>query len=184
MLVKLKNVRLSYPNLFEARDYEGDKNFKYNAQFLMAKGSDTEKQVRKAIKDLATEAWKGKAEALLKSIENNAQKCCFRDGDLKEQDEYAGNMFISASNKIKPTIIDRNPEIRLTAEDGRPYGGCYVNANVDIYAHTKHKAIFCTLLGVQFVKDGDAFSGGRPASPNDFDDLSVEDDEDMSDIMG
>lgn len=184
MLVKLKNVRLSYPNLFEARDYEGDKNFKYSAKFLIEKGSENEAQVKKVVQAIAKEAFKDKAAAILKSIENNAQKFCVSDGDLKDGEENHGHTVISSSNKVKPTVIDRDPSVKLTQADGRPYGGCYVNAHVDLYAHTKHKAIFGTLMGVQFVKDGDAFAGGRPASADDFEDLSAEDLGDLDDIMG
>ncbi len=53
----------------------------------------------------------------------------------------------------------------LTEADGRIYAGCYVNFNVDIWAQDgQYTGIRCSLNGVQFVKDGDAF-GGAAACP-------------------
>ncbi|MGJ0626521.1 ssDNA-binding protein, partial [Xenorhabdus bovienii] len=74
--------------------------------------------------------------------------------------------------KGRPLVIDcdRTP---LTAQDGRPYSGCYVNATISIFAYDKKgKGIGASLGGVQFLRDGDAFAGGGVASVDDFDDLS------------
>ena len=62
----------------------------------------------------------------------------------------------------------------LREEDGRPYGGCYVRAVLDLWAQDNKwgKRINCTLKGVQFIKDGDAFSASTPAQDEDFADIS------------
>lgn len=66
--------------------------------------------------------------------------------------------------------------------DGRPYSGCYVNAKVQIWAQKdKYVGVRCTLVSVQFVKDGDAFGGGGPATADGFE--AVEDtDENFDDL--
>ena len=38
-------------------------------------------------------------------------------------------------------------------------------------------SIRCALVGVQFVKDGQAFGGARRATDDEFDDLEVPDDD-------
>ncbi|WP_244126983.1 ssDNA-binding protein, partial [Xylella fastidiosa] len=66
---------------------------------------------------------------------------------------------------------DRTP---LAAQDGRPYAGCYVNANIELWAQDNNygKRINASLGGVQFLRDGEAFAGGGVASVEDFEDLS------------
>ncbi|MDC9591893.1 DUF2815 family protein, partial [Xenorhabdus sp. XENO-10] len=114
-----------------------------------------------------------KAEGIIKSIRGNNMRFNFRDGDDKsDYDGYAGCMFISASNKARPLVIDRD-RTPLTAQDGRPYSGCYVNATISIFAYENNgKGISASLSGVQFLRDGDAFAGGGVASVDDFDDIS------------
>ncbi len=87
-------------------------------------------------------------------------------------------MYITASNKDRPLVIDVN-RTPLTAQDGRPYSGCYVNATIEFYAYDNNgKGVSASLRGVQFFRDGDAFSGGSVASVDEFDDLSMAEEED------
>ena len=66
---------------------------------------------------------------------------------------------------------NRNP---LVEADGRPYSGCYVNATVELWAqqNTTGRGMRAELLGVQFLRDGDAFAAGSKPSEDDFDDVS------------
>ena len=175
MKVKLKHVRLSFPDLFQAVEYQtGDGKPRFNATFLIEPGSENDKAIRAAIKAAATETWAAKAPAMLKQFEGNSLKYCYLDGDTKEYDGYAGVWYLSAHNKTRPLVIDRD-KTPLTAADGKPYAGCYVNASVEIYAqNNENKGIRASFNGVQFVADGDAFGGGAPASPEEFEDLGVD----------
>jgi hypothetical protein len=170
-------VRLSFPDVFEAVEYEaGDGKPRYNATFLVKKGGENDKRIRAAIATVADEAFGKSAQKQLAAFEGNAQKMAYLDGDLKEYDGYADHWYLSCHRKEKdgpPTIIDRNKEA-LTSADGKPYAGCFVNATVDIWAQVKlNPGIRASFSGVQFVRDGDAFGGGRPASTDEFDDLGV-----------
>ena len=50
MKLKLKNVRLSFPDLFEAKDFEaGDGKARYSASFLVEPGSDNDKAIEAAL---------------------------------------------------------------------------------------------------------------------------------------
>ena len=182
MKLQLKNVRLSFPDLFEPRAFKAGDEPKYKGTFLIEKGSAQEKAVEAAILATATEKWGAKAAGIIKQIRNNPNKFNFQDGDTKEYDGYAGMMALSASSKSRPLIIDRD-KTPLGAADGRPYAGCYVNASIEIFGYENSgNGISATLKGVQFVKDGDAFGGGAPASPDDFDDLGV--DEEAESLAG
>lgn len=172
MKLKLKNVRLAFADIFTPTDYNGDGNLKFRAQLLIPKGSPNHKLVSDAIVNEAKEAFKDKWEKILAQIKA-ADNLCLRDGDLKDYDGFEGNMALSCSNKTRPTIFDKDGKTPLVESDGKPYGGCYVNAVVDVYAYSKYGSqINCTLMGLQFAGDGDAFTGGRPATQDDFDDLT------------
>ncbi|MDE9456087.1 DUF2815 family protein [Xenorhabdus bovienii] len=174
MKIKLLKVRLAFPDLFEATQVNGQGDYKFRSTFLISKErKDLIAEIEAAILKVATDKWGAKAEGIIKSIRGNNMRFNFRDGDDKpDYDGYAGCMFISASNKARPLVIndDRTP---LTAQDGRPYSGCYVNATISIFAYDNNgKGISASLGGVQFYRDGDAFAGGGVASVDEFDDLS------------
>ncbi len=170
--LKLKNVRLSFPDLFVPRPFKAGDVPKFKATFLIAKDDPQIKEIEAAIKAVAEAKWGKKADAILKSIRNNPNKFCFQDGDTKEYDGYAGCMALSANNKARPLVIDRDKS-PLTQEDGKPYAGCYVAATLELFAYDNSgNGISASLGGVQFYRDGDNFAGGKPANVDDFDDLS------------
>lgn len=171
--VILRDVRISYPALHEkAAPYEAGQKEKYQATFLVLKKSALDIEINKAIREVAVEAWGGKAEAQLAGIRGNNMKYCFNDGDLKDTDGYAGHFYLTAKADVQPLIIDKD-KTPLSPATGRPYGGCYVIAHVEIYAQKRNgNAIRASLKGVQFFRDGDAFAGGVAANADDFEDLS------------
>lgn len=190
-IVKLKNVRLAFPDLYEPRADENGDNPKFGANFIFEKGDPNHKAMSRAFKEAATEKWKANGEKVIKSLETN--KKCLRDGDTnldKEgnvRDGYEDKMYVvarRAPSKGRPMVLDRDKS-PLVQADGKPYGGCYVNATVEVYALDKPKigkSINAELRGVQFVKDGEAFSGGTALSEDEFD--SLEEDEFDDDLGG
>lgn len=180
MKITLKNVRLSFPDLFEATQFQGAGPSNFGASFLIDPTSPTIEIIEGAIKSVAAEKWAAKAPAVLKSLEGNSQKSCFYSGDSKTYDGYEGNMVLSAKraeDKGRPMVVDKD-NTPLVAQDGKPYAGCTVNASVELWAQDNQygKGIRATLRAVQFVKDGDRFSGSEPAGENEFDDLTVNED--------
>lgn len=171
MKIKLTNVRLSFPGLFKAEAFKPGDDPKFKATFLIVKGSENHKAVEKAIAEEAKIKWGVKGEKTVANIRNNPNKFCYQDGDTKTYDGYEGMMALSAKSSTRPLVIDqqRNP---LSEEDGKPYAGCYVNASVELFTYDNSGAgISASLAGVQFVKDGDAFGGGKAASVDEFDAL-------------
>lgn len=179
--IKLLNVRLSFNNLFEAQGFDGNDDLAFNAKFIIEKGSLADKAIRTALKETADEAFGGKGSEVIKKVAGDKSQFCYQpygdDGEL---------MVLATKRKLKagrPLVIDadRSP---LAEVDGKPYAGCYVNALVRPWAMaSKGKSwIRCGLEGVQFVKDGESFGGVR-TSANDFDDVSAEMAEDVSDLL-
>lgn len=170
--IMLKNVRLSFPGLFTAEAFKPGDDPKFKATFLIPKDDPQVKAVEAKILAALKEKYPSKADALLKSIRNNPNKFCFQDGDTKSYDGYEGMMALSAKSKSRPTVIDadRTP---LVEADGKPYAGCYVNASVDFFAYdSSGVGVSASVRGVQFVRDGDSFGGGRPAASDEFDEVT------------
>lgn len=189
IVVRLENVRLSFPHLAEPQ--VGDKGRKsYGALFMMEPDHVAVKKISAAIKDISKRKWPTKWEGILKTLKA-AHKICLKPGELKSGDypEFEGLVFVSANNGTKPKIFNRDAE-KIQNNDGEfPYAGCYVNATVGIWPqdHVKHgKRINASLRGVQFVRDGEAFGGGTVASDDEFtplaagadDEIPEQDDED------
>ena len=176
MKIKLNAVRLSFPQLFEAKTVNGEGKPAFSAAFLISPKDPQIAMINTAISTVAAEKWGAKADAILKTI-RAADKTCLHSGDLKSNyDGFEGMMYISARNPLKPSVVDTNRS-PLVAEDGRPYAGCYVNAVLELWTQDNNygKRVNATLMGVQFYKDGESFVGGGVADADDFDDLTIAD---------
>lgn len=194
MEVVIKNVRLSFPVLWTAQEYqEGDGKPRWSAGFIVEPGSENDKKIRNAMKSVATDVMKSKAEDFLKNNQNNSQKVCYIEGDSRDT-VYEGQegMMVLTSHRAartkmgansRPAIIDRDKS-PLLESDGKPYAGCYVNAKVQFYAQSApNPGVRCSFSVVQFVKDGDAFGAGAP-NLEDMEDLGdTGEDEDFDDVL-
>ena len=176
MKIKLNNVRLAFPQLFEASTVNGEGKPAFSAAFLISPKDPQIAAINAAIDAVAKEKWGAKADATLKAM-RAADKVCLHNGDLKSNyDGFEGNLYINARNAMRPLVIDVNKS-PLTEKDGKPYSGCYVNASIEFWVQDNNygKRVNAMLLGVQFYKDGESFAGGSVADTDDFDDLTADD---------
>lgn len=181
--ILLKDVRLSFPNLFTPKAQKPGDKPSCGASFLMPPDHPDVEKVRAAMAQAAKEKWGPKADAILDALVKQ-DRVCLHDGAMKalKYDGYAGMLYVSARNQNPVDVRDRDPKVHLTESSGRPYAGCYVNALLDIYAQDNSygQRINATLVGVQFKRDGEAFAGGAPASDDEFEkfdeDISLDDD--------
>lgn len=178
MKIHLKNVRLAFPVLWTAKTVNGEGEPAFSAAFLIDPKDPVVKELREAFEAIGKDKWGAKWAAVKKEIDSK-DRFALHDGDTKS--DYAGfpgAMYVSARNKVRPTVLDRD-KAPLTESDGRPYAGCYVNAIIDLWPQDNNygKRINASLSGVQFVRDGEAFAAGGAAKADDFDDLGVEQDE-------
>ena len=180
--VILRNVRLGvFPDLFAARQFDGKGEFKYKAVLIMPADSAERKAVDAAILAAATAKWGAKADGYLKSLRGQKKEFCFLDGAMLGRPEYEGMWVLSASRRQKdgaPKVLARD-KTPLTIESGKPYPGCWVHAKIAIWSQDNAfgRGMRCTLLAVQFVKDGDAFSGAGPANDVGFEEIADESDD-------
>jgi hypothetical protein len=179
MKINLPDVRLGFgQGIFEANGV-GDGEKAFNCRFII----DPKKQkkliaeVEAAMLAVAEDKWKGQGQKVYDTLVKNGKVCLLKEDycNKKSGEPYAGfeDMFsIGARSQVAPLVIDRN-KAPLTKASGKPYSGCYVNAQVEIWAQDNGfgRRINAQLKGVQFFRDGDAFGGGAPASADDFADL-------------
>lgn len=170
MKYTLKNVRLSFPSLFNKAKFNGTET-KYEATLLLDKvaHADVIEEIRKGIAE--------KIKSDLKGAKLGADKICLRDGDDAGYDGYEGCFSIKASNNRRPTVIDRKKD-QVQEDDNLFYAGCYVNAQIELWSQNNEfgKRINANLLIVQFARDGEPFgAGGTTGDIDAFD--SLEDDD-------
>lgn len=174
MKIKMQNVRLSFPSLFQTATFGGEDTGKYEATFILDKAEHAKVigQIKTAMAQLAKERLKGKLPP--------ADKLCLKDGDELEREEFQGKFTIKASTKKRPLVVDSD-KTPLAEADGKPYAGCYVNAIITLWAQDNQygKRINGQLDGVQFRADGEPFGDGGisvdafDAFGDDFDDEIV-----------
>jgi hypothetical protein len=170
MKVMLKNVRLSFPSLFKTEWYAGADTEKFAATFLIPK-SDT--------KTVATIESACKQALIDKFGEGKIPKgfkMPLGDGDEKDYQGYQDHFSIKANTKKRPTLVNRD-KTPIVEEDGILYGGCYVNASIDIWVmdNSYGKKVLASLNAIQFVKDGESF-GEKSEGADCFESLDDDDD--------
>lgn len=158
--------RLSYANLFQPRSQDGQ-DPKYGTALLIPK-TDTEtiKKIQAAIAAVkadpqALAKWGGKIPPNLATP--------LRDGDAERPDDpvYAGCLFLNASSKQKPGVVDKNLDPVMDASE--VYSGCYARASLNFfgYAVSGKKGVGCGLNNIQKLADGEPL-GGRARPEDDF----------------
>ena len=194
--MKLNDVRLSFPRLYTAEDYQGNKKFRYDASFRVVKGSAADKAIEaeiiaKATADLGTAEKAKKWIATVRGQKNqDAYRADPEDATImvlsshRAQKDGPPGVFdnIVDANAPADPVTGKKPVRRIAEGEGRVYAGCYVNATVEIYVQTvgTTQGIRCGLQAVQFHRDGDSFGGAKPANQADFE--AVEEGADADDI--
>lgn len=180
--ISLRNVRLSFLRLDKPEAFEKGQTEKYQATALLD----------------PSDAEHAKAIALIKNTA--AQLCKDAYGDVPDEikaepldrlpfglaaahpkkskyEGYEGKFYVTCNNAVKPGIANRAGQSVLPGEPQFPYSGCYGNVNLNLWAllgpnRNKYGArIGANLVGVQFVRDGEAFGQGPISAEDEFEAL-------------
>lgn len=168
--VMTPEFRVSFPNVFEAKSFQGQKA-KFNITMLYNKKSDMS-LLKNAVKNAIIEKY-GSMEKKPKKF-----RLPFRDGDVEKPDMagYAGHYFVTASAKEdkQPTVVDRKRQEIIDPRDF--YAGCYARATLIAFCYDTVGNVGASfaLINLQKLRDGDKFGGGKAAF-EEFDDGLVED---------
>lgn len=168
--------RVSFPHVFEKHSgFEGQEP-KFSVVMLFSKKADLS-ALKRAVQNAAIEKW-GPKEKWPKNL-----RMPFRDGNEKSDLQgYKDTIFISASSKQRPGVVDQRRE-PITEESEGFYAGCYARASLIAFAYDTagNKGVSFSLQNLQKLRDGEKFSGRRSAE-EDFD--SVEDGSDDASNYG
>lgn len=171
MTITLKKVRISYAHIWEPKDWDDGREPKYSVSCLISKDDKEnlaliEKAEKEAI-DVGIEkkrSWKGNKPKKFKHLLN--------DGDQKDNEEYEGMMYLNASSKHAPLIVDQKRQEIL--DTNLVYSGCICNVNIYVYPYdTGGKGISAILKAIQKVRDDKAF-GPEPTTADVFEDVPDE----------
>lgn len=180
--ILLRNVRLSFLRLDKPEAFEKGQTEKYQATALLDP-SDTEhaaliKKIRAAGKELIVEAY-GEVPDEIKESPLERLPYGFADKHPKKKgyDGYEGMFYVACNNPDRPAIANRLGQSVMPGEDQFPYSGAYGNVKFSLWAllgpnRNKYGArLGANLIGVQFVKDGEAFGRGPISAEEEFDAL-------------
>lgn len=177
-IVKLANVRLSFPALFTPTSFGEDGKPSFKATMLLNKKKDAAQiaTIKKVIEAIKKEKWPKGVKNLLGT--------CLRDGSEKEDTDGYGDevMFITSSNAKRVPVVDKDKTI-LTDADGKPYAGCFVNVSLRLWAQDNKwgKRVNAQLRAIQFAGDGEPFGDKGADADEEFKDVSGDSKDDSGD---
>lgn len=163
--------RVSFPAVFKPKAFK-DQEAKYSLVMLFDKKTDL-KELKRAATNAMLEKWpEAKDPERRKKLK---LKMPFRDGDEKEDTQgYKGTIFVSASSKTKPGLVNQRREAIITEEVGVDgfYAGCFARSTLIAFAYDQmgNKGVSFSLQNVQKLRDGDSLSGRKKAE-DEFDEV-------------
>ena len=156
--IRLDNVIICYPHLFEKHAPPGTSNEKYSAEFLLdpQKNQAACAAVDKAFREVAIAAGKQDMLQYLQSpLKSGDQLNSAALGKgRKSRPELEGMMVVRASDpSYAPAVVNAKDQPITEAQRDMIFGGCVVNAFVDVYwsSNQANPGVFVGLRGVQLV---------------------------------
>lgn len=163
--IRIDNVRLSYPHLdepYKSEGEDGSTKLSYNLEAMLPKDTHM------AAKDLVKQV-------LLKLQTDNDVKVkmehwCLKNGDDSDNPQYEGHFLVKAADSRRPSVRNRDGSVMSEREIAdKIYGGCWANILIRPWyfngkaknGKTYPKRLLSNLVGVQFVRDDEAFGEGR-----------------------
>lgn len=150
--------RVSYPYMFRPqKPMEAGKEPSYSITMLFKKGEDLS-ALKKDVVACIVEKFGPDQNAWPK------MKLPFRDqGDKQSEGYEKGAVFITATSKKKPGLLDANAQPILNESEF--YAGCFAHATVRAFYYDKgvNKGVAFGLQNVQKVSDGPPLSSRPPA---------------------
>lgn len=153
--------RLSFPNLFEPREYQGKSTFSMTMVF--------DKSVDLGPLKLAAKA------ALDEFFPNGCKnpRNPFSNGDDvtgEWGENFKGCTYVRAKSQFRPKVVDAN--LQEIIDPDKIYPGCYCRAVVVPYAYDNsgNRGVSFSIESVQLLRDGERIGGGGSGYLAMFDD--------------
>jgi hypothetical protein len=176
--LRIENVVICYPHLYEKHAPPGTTNEKYGAEFLLhpERNAKDIAALQAAFERVVTDAGKASKLAFLKPP--------LKDGDTlnaeaeakgrKARPELAGMKVLRSSEATyQPAVVDRNNQPIPESQRSMVFGGCIVNAFIDLYwsGNLANPGCYSGLKGVQLIDNVNVekLGGGAPSVDAMFD---------------
>lgn len=187
--IKLDNVRLLRVSLtkpYIGKDAKvdpatGKQEGKYHIDAVFPPTHPQFGALSNIIRGVCTARWKEQTQQTIDMIKDNNQRWPLQKGDKYRPGKpaYAGQLYISAGNKDQPTILvtengvnlsNRGMPILTPSHPKWPYEGSYANVLLEFYTYLygNSPGLGCSVLGVQFYRDGERLKGSSVASGAEF----------------
>ena len=181
-IVKIK-CRLQAPHLYEAHEDQYG-NTKYSAILRLYDESEWKKVEAAKLAAVQNKYGTGQKAQQMAAQWNRDD----RTKVLRTPDDTSEYRFMKATRRPQdgmPKLVGRDPKHNVAQSEGLFVSGAHVIALVQLWTYERAGGGFgATLLGLQWVKEGEPFAGVSIAKSEDFDDLSAEDDQDAADVFG
>lgn len=160
--------RVSFPNVFKPKSFK-DGEPKYSITMLFDKKTDLAK-MKLAARNAGIQKF-GPVESWPKDKNGKSKlRMPFRDGDDEkaEMDGYENCIFVNASSKSPPQVIEADGKTPIVSEVSL-YAGCYARASLIAFGYDEsgNKGISFALQNIQKWEDGEPFSG-KPKAEDEF----------------
>ena len=186
--------RLAFPEVFKAKAYENGGTAKYSITMLFPKdesalipslpNTNGIMALRRLAFEAVQEKWgvdKIKWPASLRALDfktyvspTGKDGWPIRDGDLVEWDGFGGQLFIRASSKFQPGLVDQKLQPIISEE--QIFGGliCRAQINAYVYDDAMNKGVTFGLNNLQILKDDGTVYGGRANASEVFDAFAMD----------
>ena len=172
--VMTPECRIAWPNVFTPRAATPGAEPKYSMTMIFPKTTDITVLKQNVASVLVEQFGPNKTKWPKFGVGPGLVRLPFRDGAEKEGREGFGSgvVFISASSKFKPGVVDQAVQPIITESEF--YGGCYVRAKIRAfwYDSAGNRGVSFNLGNVQKIKDGEPLGGGSSPA-DDFDAIPV-----------
>lgn len=169
--IMLKNVRLSYANLFEPRENKNGE-LRYSVSLLIPKDHPQVDALQAAIKAEGEGKFGAKWVSMAKK--NYPMHDADEDGRADDDPVYEGMYYINCSSKRKPQVVDR--QVQPILDDSEIWSGCWANVSIAVFPFEvpENKGVSFGLNNVQKVKEGERL-GGAPNADEEFEAMDDDD---------
>lgn len=167
--VMTPEFRTSFSYVFRpSKPMEPGQEPKYSLTMLFKKGENLD-VLKKAAQEVIVEKWGADKAKWPKNM-----RTPFRDQGEKEHAGYeAGAVFITATSKQKPGLVDGRQNNADIIDESQFYSGCYARATLKAFAYDRagNRGVAFGLQNVQKIRDGEPLSG-RLKAQDEFEPVS------------
>lgn len=164
--------RASHPHVFKPSTIKGGDKATYSIEMLFDKKTTKVSELQAPLITAAKEKWgpdkkKWPSPLMLPIKDGDKPRMNKKSRQMEVIPEHKGMWVVRASSSAefsKPHVVGKDPKVALT-DESQFYPGCYARAYLKAHAYefADKFGVKFILDGVQFIRDGKALGGKKPA---------------------